>query len=261
MAIDPIIADWPAPPHVCAIMTTRSGGVSSGAYASLNLGSHVGDSIDAVADNRRRLRAVLPEAPVWLDQVHGTHVVALESLTRAVPSDAVVSRAAGRVCAIMTADCLPVVLCDRDGSVVAAAHAGWRGLCDGVLERTVASMQVPPASLIAWMGVAIGPSVFEVGSEVRAAFVAKNIQAKAAFRPSQNPEKWFADIYLLAAQRLQACGVGSVYGGEACTFSEPDRFFSYRRDGVTGRMATCVWISGNSASFPTRDLSPCTRID
>lgn len=245
MAIDPIVVDWPAPPNVRAIMTTRIGGVSSGAYASLNLGSHVGDSSEAVAENRRRLRTILPEAPVWLEQVHGTQAVALEAAEHGTEADAVVSRSPGRVCAIMTADCLPVVLCDRDGSVVAAAHAGWRGLCDGVLERTVASMQVPPTSLIAWMGVAIGPSAFEVGSEVRAAFMAKNVQAKAAFRPSQNPEKWFADIYLLTTQRLQECGVRAVFGGEGCTFSEPDRFFSYRRDGVTGRMATCVWSSGN----------------
>lgn len=245
--IEPIVADWPAPPNVRAIMTTRNGGASSGAYASLNLGPHVGDCVATVAENRRRLGAVLPEAPVWLKQVHGTRVVDVEAAGPETPADAVVSRSPGRVGAIMTADCLPVVLCDREGTVVAAAHAGWRGLCDGVLENTVASMKVSPSSLMAWMGVAIGPAAFEVGNEVRAAFVAKDAQAADAFAPSHNPGKWFADLYRIATQRLHACGVSAVYGGDGCTFSDDARFFSYRRDAVTGRMATCVWIVGNSA--------------
>ena len=247
MAIEPIVPDWPAPANVRAFMTTRAGGASIGCYASLNLGSHVGDSPNAVEENRQRLCALLPEAPVWLEQVHGTRVVEMEAAVNAQRADAIVSRTAGRVCAIMTADCLPVVLCARDGAVVAAAHAGWRGLCDGVLENTVASMKVSPSALMAWFGVAIGPSAFEVGGEVRAAFLAKDARATDAFKPSPKPEKWLADLYLLATQRLHACGVQAVFGGGDCTVGDGARFFSYRRDGVTGRMATCISITDISA--------------
>ena len=246
MAIETIVADWPAPSNVRAIMTTRAGGVSSGVFASLNLGSHVGDSVDHVAENRRRLRALVPDEPLWLEQVHGTQVVAMEHAATGTPADAVVSRAPGRVCAIMTADCLPVILCDRDGAVVAAAHAGWRSLCHGVLENAVRSMNVPPETLMAWMGVAIGPTAFEVGAEVRSAFLEKDARAAEAFTP-QHGEKWLADLYLLATQRLNACGVSAVFGRNGCTYRDADRFFSYRRDGVTGRMVTCVWIAGKSA--------------
>ncbi len=247
MALEVIEADWPAPPNVRAMMTTRLGGASTGAFASLNLGAHVGDLPAAVAENRRRLRARLPGEPLWLDQVHGTRVAAMESAIEAEQADAVTARTPGCVCAIMTADCLPVVLCDRAGTVVAAAHAGWRGLCEGVLENAVAAMRRPPSALMAWMGAAIGPSAFEVGGEVRAAFMTHDARAAKAFTATRNAEKWLCDLYMLATQRLQACGVSALFGGGSCTFSEPDRFFSYRRDGVSGRMATCVWMTGNPA--------------
>lgn len=247
MALEVIEADWPAPPNVRAMMTTRLGGASTGAFASLNLGAHVGDLPAAVAENRRRLRARLPGEPLWLDQVHGTRVAAMESAIEAEQADAVTVRTPGCVCAIMTADCLPVVLCDRAGTVVAAAHAGWRGLCEGVLENAVAAMRRPPSALMAWMGAAIGPSAFEVGGEVRAAFMTHDARAAKAFTASRNAEKWLCDLYMLATQRLQACGVSALFGGGSCTYSEPDRFFSYRRDGVSGRMATCVWMTGNPA--------------
>lgn len=241
MALETIRPEWAAPPNVRAVQTTRSGGVSLGPYASLNLGDHVGDEPAAVAANRALLASILPAEPVWLKQIHGVAVADADTAPAGVEADAAIARQPGRVCAIMTADCLPVLLCDQQGSVVGAAHAGWRGLCAGVIEATVAAMGVAPGEIIAWLGPAIGPQSFEVGDEVRAAFVAHDPAAAQAFA-AHAPGKWLADIWRLARQRLAALGVAEVAGGGRCTVAEPGRFFSYRRDGVTGRMATCIWL-------------------
>ena len=238
-----IVPDWPVPAGVRALSTTRAGGVSVAPYDSLNLGTHVGDDPANVAANRAQVRRIVPSEPAWLNQVHGTVVVDAASVAGVPDADASVSRTPGAVCVVMTADCLPVLLCDRAGTVVGAAHAGWRGLHGGVIEATVTAMQVAPADVIAWLGPAIGPTAFEVGDEVRAAFVAVDAIADAAFKPAGQPGKWLADIYLLARQRLAALGVTAVYGGDCCTVSESRRFFSYRRDGVTGRMASLVWLA------------------
>lgn len=236
--------DWPAPAHVRALVTTREGGVSRGVYASLNLGAHVGDDPVAVAENRRRLveAANLPAEPVWLSQVHGLGVTKLDADAKAgIEADAAMSDLPGMVCAVLTADCLPVLFCDRRGTRVAAAHAGWRGLAGGILEASVAAMDTPPEDLHAWLGPAIGPAAFEVGDEVRDAFVARQPVANTAFIPSPSG-RWLADLYTLARLRLAACGVRSVHGGGECTFADAQRFYSYRRDGDTGRMASLVWI-------------------
>jgi hypothetical protein len=224
-------------------MTTRTGGVSQQPWSSLNLGDHVGDDQAHVAANRARLREQLPAEPGWLRQVHSARVVELGR--EANPeADAAFTRQAGQVCAVLTADCLPVLFCDRAGSVVAAAHAGWRGLAGGVLEATVAAMRVPPGEILAWMGAAIGPQAFEVGSEVREIFVGQHAEADKAFlqHPASAPGKWLADIYQLARIRLERAGVQAIYGGGRCTFTEADCFYSYRRDGVTGRMASLIWL-------------------
>jgi len=236
-----LLPDWPAPPGVRAAMTLRAGGASGGPYASLNLGDHVGDEADAVAENRRRLRQALalPAEPLWLEQVHGTDVARFGGPV-CPRADAAVALAPGQVCAVMVADCLPVLLADRAGTCVAAAHAGWRGLAAGVLEATVAALPVDPSQLVAWLGPAIGPEAFEVGPEVRDAFQAADPATEAAFRPGTG-DRWMADVYLLARQRLARAGVTDVHGGGWCTVSDPGRFFSYRRDGVTGRMAAVIW--------------------
>jgi YfiH family protein len=238
--------DWPAPPGVRAFVTERGGGVSTGAYASLNLGLHVGDDPDSVAENRRRLRrlAGLPAEPAWLAQVHGTRIVDLDALEAAAPpeADGAVASRAGAVCAIMTADCLPVLLADRGGSRVGAAHAGWRGLAGGVLAAAVAAMRTPPERLVAWLGPAIGPAAYEVGDDVRSAFVRADPLAAACF--AANPRgRWQADLYALARRSLAAAGVEAVYGGGFCTFAETDRFFSHRRQAPCGRLATLIWRS------------------
>ena len=238
-----IIPDWPASGTVRAISTPRHGGVSPPPYASLNLADHVGDDPAHIAENRRRLAAMagLPAEPAWLKQVHGTTVVAAETVLTPVAADAAFTRAPGRPCVVMTADCLPVLLCDRAGTVVAAAHAGWRGLASGVIAATVARMGVRPAELLAWLGPAIGPNAFEVGEDVRAAFLALDAGNAGCFRPSP-AGRWLADLYELARRQLRERGVSAVYGGEFCTFSEPERFFSYRRQNRTGRMATLIWL-------------------
>lgn len=234
--------DWPAPPGVFSMMTTREGGVSRSPWGSFNLADHVDDDPAHVAENRAHLRQQVPAEPGWLKQVHGATVV--ENGSKLVEADAAFTRQPGSVCAVLTADCLPVLFCDRAGSVVAAAHAGWRGLAGGVLEATVAAMQVPPSEILVWMGAAIGPQAFEVGDEVRQAFVAPHPEAAVAFvpHPAAVPGKWLADIYQLARIRLNRVGVNALYGGGRCTFNEADRFFSYRRDGVTGRMASLIWL-------------------
>jgi len=241
--IEMIEPDWPAPPHVRAACTTRRGGVSRSPYESLNLGDHVGDDPAAVDENRARLAAALdlPEQPHWLKQVHGC-AVAEAAAGPGCEADAVYADRPDQLCAVLTADCLPLLLCDRDGREVAAVHAGWRGLAGGVIEAAVARMAAAPGDLLAWLGPAIGPDAFEVGDEVRAAFVAQNPASADAFRPSPTG-RWLADIYRLARLRLAACGLESVHGGTHCTYSEPERFFSYRRDGATGRMASLVWLS------------------
>lgn len=243
-----IIPDWPAPATVKALQTTRKGGVSVSPYGSFNLGSHVGDNPLAVSRNRMLLAPLLPSEPVWLNQVHGLTVVNVAQAGCLPEADASVSTHPGAVCVVMTADCLPILLCDEQGSVVGAAHAGWRGLCDGVIEATVQAMKVPAPTLMAWLGPAIGPAEFEVGDEVRAAFVAQQPQAAAAFVPSASrvqgaSGKWLADLYQLARLRLNALGVTRVYGGGLCTYSDAERFYSYRRDGVTGRMGSFIWLS------------------
>lgn len=241
-SLTPLSPEWPAPAHVRALVTTRSGGVSGGAFASLNLGDHVGDDPLAVARNRAILREHLPAEPQWLKQVHTTHVALAETVCGVPEADACVTTQANRVCAVLTADCLPVLLCDRDGTVVGAAHAGWRGLAAGVLEKTVAAMEASPANLLAWLGPAIGPEAFEVGEEVRDIFVADDPDAADAFRPVAQG-KYLADIYHLARLRLARCGMTQVYGGEFCTYRNEKRFFSYRREGITGRMASLIWLT------------------
>ncbi|MCB1774740.1 MAG: peptidoglycan editing factor PgeF [Gammaproteobacteria bacterium] len=241
MTIDLITPDWSAPAGVVACSTTRRGGTSQGPYASLNLGDHVGDEAAAVAANRERLAAVmdLPAAPSWLQQVHGTRV-RLPGDGDAC-GDACFENRPDRVCAVMTADCLPVLFCNTAGTAVAAAHAGWRGLQAGVLEQTVAAFTDPPTQLLAWLGPAIGPGAFEVGDEVRAAFMAHDVRSAGCF-VEHGRGHWLADIYALARQRLQACGVGDISGGGFCTYTEAERFFSYRRDGISGRMASLIWF-------------------
>jgi len=226
---------------VRSVSTTRAGGVSHGAYASLNLATRVGDDPNAVERNRELLRSVLRVDPLWLHQLHGTEVVDAESAPPLARGDAAVSRTRHRACAVLTADCLPVLLADRDGAVVAAAHAGWRGMAAGVIEATVASMGLPGDRLVAWLGPAIGPAAYEVGEDVYGAFVADDPAAAGAFR-TLRPGKFHADLYALARGRLHAAGVSRIHGGGYCTFGERDRFFSYRRDGATGRMATVIWI-------------------
>jgi len=273
---DWIVPDWPAPARVRALVTSRAGGVSVPPYASMNPAAHVGDAPAAVAENRRILRQALPSEPLWLNQVHGTRVVEVAlppsqsprsemkgtvgELAEPPPTDlfqrgeitpeadASVTRQPGLVCAVLTADCLPVLFCDDAGQVVAAAHAGWRGLASGVLEATVRAMGVAPERMLAWLGPAIGPGGFEVGEEVRQAFVAGNPLAGIAFRPAlpgaldEAPRKWLADLSMLARIRLAGIGVERVYADASCTFTDARRFFSYRRDGRTGRMASLIWF-------------------
>jgi YfiH family protein len=238
-----IIPDWPAPLRVRALSTTRAGGISAVPWNSFNLGDHVGDDPDSVQTNRGILRNAggLPAEPRWLEQVHGCDVS-----TPVLPrrrADACFSDRAGEVCAVLTADCLPVLFCNESATAVAAVHAGWRGLADGVLERTLACFEDPPSSLMAWLGPAIGPRFFEVGPEVREAFVGCRQEAASAFRPGKG-DRWFADIWELARQRLKAAGVSRIHGGGRCTYEEEKRFYSYRRDGKTGRMASLIWLEG-----------------
>lgn len=241
-----IDVDWPAPPNVRAISTLRTGGVSVGPFASLNLGAHVGDEPAAVAENRRRLKAALQldAEPLWLNQVHGVDVVAAGApKDSTVPTaDASVCEGHGRACTIMTADCLPVLFCDREGTRVGAAHAGWRGLASGVLGATVTALGVAADRLIAWLGPAIGQNAFEVGSEVREEFVTRNAAAAVAFAGNARG-RWQADLYALARLELARLGVREVHGGTYCCHEDTARFFSYRRDGgKTGRMASMVWL-------------------
>lgn len=206
----------------------------------MNLGLRVNDDPDCVRRNRELLRQFLPAEPKWLAQVHGTRTVEADGVALPVEADAAFSRSSGVVCAVMIADCLPLLLCDREGGVVAAAHAGWRGLSAGVIESAVAATGVAPARLLAYLGPAIGPEAFEVGADVFDAFVSRDRTARIGFKPHA-AGKWLCDLYALARQRLNALGIGAVFGGGLCTYSEPARFFSHRRDRISGRMAALIW--------------------
>ncbi len=244
MPHDWIKPEWPAPARVASMITTRNGGFSSGAFASFNLGLRCDDEVQAVEINRARLATFLPGPPRWLHQVHGAIVVDADRLDGETDADASVARNAGTVCAVMIADCMPVLLCDDAGSVVGAAHAGWRGLSAGVIENTVRAMNVDPGRLLAYLGPAIGPAAFEVGADVRAVFVDGDAGAAAAFAP-HGEGKWLADLFALGRRRLAACGVERVFGGGDCTVSNAQKFYSYRRDKTTGRMAALIWITEN----------------
>ncbi len=246
-----ITPDWPAPPGVRSAFTLRTGGVSVAPYDSLNLGAHVGDALDAVRENRARVREALrlPGEPVWLQQVHGTDVLEVDGVapartaSEAPRADAAVARAVGAVCVIQVADCMPVLFAARDGSAVGAAHAGWRGLAGGVLERTVRALGVAPERLIAWLGPTISQQHFEVGDEVRSAFMSGDPASESAFVANARG-RWQCDLYALARLRLAALGVSDVFGGGWCTYADASRFFSYRRDGQCGRMAALIWREG-----------------
>jgi hypothetical protein len=239
--IDFIIPNWSAPENVRALQTTRLGGVSSDPYDSLNFGLHVKDNPVHVAQNRKALSQFLPSEPVWLNQVHGIQVIDAAKTSCVPDADASFTTQKNVVCVTMTADCLPILLCNRTGTVVAAVHAGWRSLCDGVIENTVNKLPAKPQDLMSWLGPAIGPNAFEVGAEVLTQFMAQDAQAESAFRP--HGDKFFGDLYQIARQRLSNLGVTHIYGGNHCTFNESDQFFSFRRDGATGRMATLIWLA------------------
>lgn len=242
MAVDGLVPDWPVPASIRAFSSYRCNGVSAGPWRSLNLADHVGDEPAAVAANRRRLRSDvrLPEEPYWLAQVHGCDVV-VEPAARGSRADSQITERPGRVCPVVTADCLPVLFCNQAGTRVAATHAGWRGLAAGVLERTLAHFADPSEQILAWLGPAIGPENYEVGEEVVAAFLGDDVGAQACFRTNR-PGHWLADLYALARRRLKRYGVTAIYGGDCCTYADAERFFSHRRDGITGRMATLIWI-------------------
>ncbi len=238
-----ILPDWPELKRVRAVTTTRVGGVSRGPYASFNLGDGVGDDPKAVDANRAVLakRLSLPTDPLWLKQVHGKQVVHARQAVTPVQADASIADAAGMVCVVTTADCLPVLFCDWARTCVAAAHAGWRGLAAGILAATIEAMARPADQLLAWLGPAIGPQRYEVGDEVRQKFIQQNAFNRSAFIPSSH-HRWFADLYQLARNQLYSMGIQHVFGGGFCTYSDARRFFSYRRNGVTGRMASLIWL-------------------
>lgn len=234
--------DWAVHDNVGFAVSTREGGVSLAPFDSLNLGDHVNDDPVAVAENRRRVRTLfaMPAEPAWLEQVHGTHVVSLP-LAGSNQADASYTQTAGQVCVVMTADCLPVLLCDRHGSEVAAVHAGWRGLCNGIIEAALAKFAARPQDILAFTGPAIGPAAFEVGAEVREAFMAMDTAADKAFMPVL-PGKYLGNLEMLAVQRLQAAGVMQIKCASQCTYSQSDKYFSYRKAATTGRFASFIWL-------------------
>jgi len=238
-----IIPDWPAPENIRAAVTTRKGGYSQSPFNSFNLGDHVDDDPETVKKNRRLLNEILslPNEPAWLEQIHTTNVVNAEKVEGSARADASYTAQKNAVCVVMTADCLPVFFCSEDGSEVAVAHAGWRGLAAGILEATVEKMNSPAQAIMAWMGPAIGPDNFEVGEEVRDAFMQQNSETENAFQKNKKG-KWLADIYSLARVRLKQSGVQNISGGGFCTYQNAEQFFSYRRDGKTGRMGSLIWI-------------------
>jgi polyphenol oxidase len=240
-----IIPNWPAPANVRALQTNRTAGHSLAPYDSFNLGDHVKDNPIHVAQNRQLLSQHLPSEPVWLHQVHGTQVVDAAQTDCVPDADASFTSQKNVVCVTMTADCLPVLLCDNAGTVVSAVHAGWRGLCDGALEASIYAVcraaNIESNQLMAWFGPAIGPNAFEVGAEVRAQFIAIDSKSEAAF--VNRGDKYLCDLYKIATQRLNNLGVTQIYGGDFCTYTDKENFFSFRRDGDTGRMATLIWLA------------------
>lgn len=246
-----IPADWPAPDNIKAYTISRIGGVSVGPYQSLNPAAHVGDVVEHVSDNRQRMfeQLGLPSQPVWLDQVHGVELVCaddvdridIESTEAAPVADGSFSTKENVVCVVQTADCLPVLICDKAGKQVAAVHAGWRGLVAGILDNSIAAMNGPASDLLVWLGPAISAKYFEVGPEVRRQFIACFTEAESAFTPSINKGHFMADLYALARINLRSLGVTAIYGGDYCSYEDAERFFSYRRNGVTGRMATLIY--------------------
>lgn len=235
-----IFPDWPAPANIIGATTLRTGGVSLGPYDSLNIAMHVGDDLGRVKQNRQIIKSSLdlPAEPVWLEQIHSDRVIKAVPNMPAQQADASYTDQSGVVCAVMTADCLPLLICAVDGSQVAAIHAGWRGLLAGVIGNTVSVFG--QRELMVWLGPAIGPDCFEIGSEVRDAFMKKSAESANAFKPGKCG-KWLADIYQLARNELSDLGITRIYGGKLCTVTDPDRFFSYRRETTTGRMATLIW--------------------
>lgn len=240
---DWIIPDWPAPPHVRAFFTTRAGGVSTGSYASFNLGAATNDDQASVNANRARLRVLLPQEPRWLKQVHGARVIEADAAVDMPQADACFAQQRQTVCAILVADCLPILFCDRRGTLVAAAHAGWRGLAAGVIDNTVAAITrdgVRARDLLAWVGPGIGPNAFEVGEDVYHAYTHQDAGTKAAFR-RHAAGKWLADLPQLARRALARSNVTHIYGDDLCTYTRSERFYSYRRDHLTGRMGAFIW--------------------
>ncbi|WP_257266362.1 peptidoglycan editing factor PgeF [Endozoicomonas sp. ONNA2] len=234
-------AHWPAPEGVKALVTTRKGGLSEAGFCSFNLGLYSGDVRDTVQANRQQLKQDLAITPLWLKQVHGVEVADANADQQETEADASVSRQPGAACAVLTADCLPVLFCNLDGTVVAAAHAGWKGMAAGILEATVHSMRVPPKTIMAWLGPAISQHNFEIGPQVREQFLTDDMGSCEAFMPGRG-DRWFADLYLLARRRLNRLGIKQVFGGEFCSFDQSDLFYSYRRDGKSsGRMASLIW--------------------
>lgn len=248
------IPDWPAPDNVRSAITLRAGGVSLAPFTSNNLAVHVGDNAEHVAANRQFLvnELRLPCQPLWLDQVHGTDIVCAPEAEGTPSADASYADALDAVCAVLTADCLPVLLCNQSATQVAAAHAGWRGLSNGILRETVRTFTYKKDPIMAYLGPAIGPQVFEVGAEVMQAFLnsAQSTQHRqvieASFKSALIEGKYLADLYALARAELAACGVSAVYGGEHCTFSQPEQFYSYRRDSKTGRNASLIWLQNDN---------------
>lgn len=240
---DLLLPEWPAPAQIKAVGTTRRGGVSAAPWCSLNLADHVADDVRSVQRNRKTLSTFLgfSREPVWLQQAHGCDVTMADTYAHQ-PCDAGVTRRQKVICAVLTADCLPVLFTDCSGTVVAAAHAGWRGLAAGILENTINSMSVPTSAILAWMGPAIGPQNFVVGRNVYQTFTRLSAEADKAFTAIDG-DHWLCDIYRLARQRLNATGVTHIYGGGRCTYEEQDSFYSFRRDAVTGRMASLIWIN------------------
>jgi len=239
--------DWPTPPQIKAYSTTRLGGLSERAYKSMNLGDHVGDDVDKVAKNRAVLESnlSLPNEPYWLKQVHSNKVIQVgDGSTGTVEADGSFTKQTNKVCVVLTADCLPILISDKAGTTVAAIHAGWRGLANGIIDNALNTLGLPYESLLVWLGPAIGPTKFEVGDDVKAIFAKKAYNTNPAFKPYIE-NKWLLDMYQLARYNLSHYGVESIYGGDQCTFTQSDRYFSYRRDGVTGRMASLIWINSN----------------
>ncbi len=235
-----LVPDWPAPANIHAATTLRTGGVSLGAFSSLNPAAHVSDDNERVRQNRQIIRAMLnlPAEPIWLEQIHSNRAVKAVKTASLGQADASYTNESGVVCAVMTADCLPLLICSTDGAQIAAIHAGWRGLLAGVITNTVVAMQ--QQDFLVWLGPAIGPDCFEVGPEVREDFLEKSASFNDAFKRQGNG-KWLADIYQLARIELAVLGIINVYGGTHCTFTEHERFYSYRRESQTGRMATLIW--------------------